>query len=118
MKPLQPRAAYFGGRVNAAKLYHKCEGLQAIHYMDAIRMFPFVMLDPKYPYPTDKVFSVMKVLIEAPNDLYLTLLPDFALNGKVMYVLKTMTGMEPFSDSESCSFRIQNFEIYEQHHFP
>ena len=34
IKPVQPCDAYFGGCVNASKLYHKCEGLEAIHYMD------------------------------------------------------------------------------------
>ena len=28
--PLQPREAFFGGRTNAAKLYHKCQGNQKI----------------------------------------------------------------------------------------
>ena len=30
-KPLQPRGAYFGGRVNAAKLYYICQGFEKIH---------------------------------------------------------------------------------------
>ena len=28
MKPLQPRDGYFSGRVNAAKLYYKCQHLE------------------------------------------------------------------------------------------
>ena len=48
MKPLQPRDAYSGGRVNAAKLYYICQGFEKLHYVDVTSMFPFVMSDPQY----------------------------------------------------------------------
>ena len=72
-------------------------------------MFPFVMSDPRYFYPVkeltvpmkgcdtlmpiDQVFGVMKVLIKAPDNLYFPVLPKCSSSGKVMYSLKTMTGM-------------------------
>ena len=109
MKPLQPRDAYFGGRVNAAKLYYLCQGPEKIHYMDVTSMFPFVMSSPAYFYPVkeptilikgrdtlmpiDRVFGIMKVLIEAPDNLYFPVLPERSTShNKVMYHLKTMTG--------------------------
>ena len=30
VKPLQPRDAFYGGRTNAAKLFHECQGDQKI----------------------------------------------------------------------------------------
>ena len=48
IKCLIPRDAYFGGRTNAIKLYYKCEGAEAIHYLDVTSMYPYVMSDAKY----------------------------------------------------------------------
>ena len=50
-KPLIPRNAYFGGRVNAAKLYYKCIGLEEIKYLDITSMYPYTMSAPQYFYP-------------------------------------------------------------------
>ena len=33
VEPLEPRDAFFGGRTNAAKLYHQCEGGEKIRYV-------------------------------------------------------------------------------------
>ena len=33
VEPLEPRDAFFGGRTNAAKLYHQCEGDEKIRYV-------------------------------------------------------------------------------------
>ena len=32
VEPLQPRDAFYGGRTNAAKLFHECQGNQKIRY--------------------------------------------------------------------------------------
>ena len=103
MKPLQPCGAYFSGRVNSAKLYHKCEGMVSIHYIGVIRMFPYIMSDPTFHYltevpvvlvksrdmliPINEVFGVIKVLIEALNNLYFPILPECAPNRNAIYVL-------------------------------
>ena len=42
-KPLIPRDAYFGGRVNAVKLYYKCVGTAEIKHLDITSMYPHVM---------------------------------------------------------------------------
>jgi len=134
MKPLQPRDAYFGGRVNAAKLYYLCQGPEKIHYMDVTSMFPFVMSSPAYFYPVkeptilvkgrdtlmpiDKVFGVMKVLIEAPDNLYFPVLPERSESGKCMYSLKTMTGTwSSVEIQKAVRVGYKVLDIYEQHHF-
>ena len=33
VEPLQPRDAFYGGRTNAAKLFHECQGNQKIKYV-------------------------------------------------------------------------------------
>ena len=38
IKCLIPRDAYFGGRTNAVKLYYRCDGPEAIHYLDVTSM--------------------------------------------------------------------------------
>ena len=134
MKPLQPRDAYFGGRVNAAKLYYKCQDLEKIHYMDITSMYPFVMSAPQYFYPIhaptilikgrdrmtniDDVSGVMKVMIEAPDNLYFPLLPERAESGKVMYELKTMIGTwSSVEIQKAVRLGYKILDIYEQHHF-
>ena len=33
IEPLQPRDAFYGGRTNAAKLFHECQGNEKIKYV-------------------------------------------------------------------------------------
>ena len=47
--PLNPREAFFGGRTNAIKLYHKAENDEEIHYSDMISLYPCANLERKYP---------------------------------------------------------------------
>jgi hypothetical protein len=56
IKCLIPRDAYFGGRTNAVKLYYRCDGPEAIHYLDVTSMYPYVMSDEKYYFPTHHPF--------------------------------------------------------------
>ena len=99
-------------------------------------MFPFVMSDPRYFYPIkeptvlikgrdtlmpiDKVFGVMKVLIEAPDNLYFPILPERSTNhNKVMYHLKTMTGTwSSVEIQKAVRVGYKILDVYEQHHFP
>ena len=46
---LMPRDGLYGGRVNAAKLYHKVEKNEKILYYDFTSLYPFVLR--KYEYP-------------------------------------------------------------------
>ena len=40
--PLEPRHASYGGRTNAAKLYHRCQGDEKIRYVDFTSLYPHV----------------------------------------------------------------------------
>ena len=112
------------------------KGFEKIHYMDVTSMFPFVMSDPRYYYPVkeptvlikgrdtlmpiDKVFGVMKVLIEAPDNLYFPVLPERSVTQKkVMYHLKTMTGTwSSVEIQKAVRVGYKVLDIYKQHHFP
>jgi hypothetical protein len=37
--PLEPREAFFGGRTNAAKLYHQCEEDEKVRYVDFTSLY-------------------------------------------------------------------------------
>ena len=139
-KPLIPREAYFGGRVNAVKLYYQCEGEERIHYMDITSMYPFVMSDPMYDYPIGEptifvkgrdvmpdpwlscdeigIFGLIKCRIQPPNDLYFPYLPERSLNGKVLFHLNEMIGTWT-SVELRCALRLgyKVLDYYEIHHF-
>ena len=39
--PLEPRDAFYGGRTNAAKLFHECQDEEKIRYLDFISLYPW-----------------------------------------------------------------------------
>ncbi|XP_070547621.1 uncharacterized protein [Ptychodera flava] len=49
-EPLYPRDAFYGGRTNATRLYHECEGNEEIHYVDFTSLYPYVNKYCKYPH--------------------------------------------------------------------
>src|SRR5699024_9277837 len=51
---LNPRDAFKGGRVNAVKLYHKCESDEKIYYYDFCSLYPYINKYFTYPigHPT------------------------------------------------------------------
>lgn len=46
---LEPREAFFGGRTNAVKLYHKTNEGEQIHYVDFTSLYPWVNKNCEYP---------------------------------------------------------------------
>ena len=98
VKPLDPRDAFFGGRTNAAKLYHKCGPTEKIRYIDFTSLYPYINKTKEYPlnHPvifcqpetTDisHFFGIAKVRIEAPFGLYNPVLPMRAEN-KLLFPL-------------------------------
>ena len=94
---LQPRQAFFGGRVNATKLYYKVSEEEQIKYFDVTFLYPFVQ---KYsPFPVkepqiltsdfediDQYFGIAKVKILPPQKLYHPVLP-LKTNGKLLFPL-------------------------------
>ena len=47
--PLKPREAFYGGRVNASKLYHEVGVHEKIYYYDFTSLYPYVCKRGKYP---------------------------------------------------------------------
>jgi len=46
---LNPRDAFFGGRTNAAKLYHAVSNTEQIKYFDVTSLYPYVNKYSVYP---------------------------------------------------------------------
>jgi hypothetical protein len=134
LRPLIPRDAYFGGRVNAAKLYYKCTGMEKIHYMDITSMYPHVMSDAKYFYPTqmpdvlkkgrdellpmNRLFGLIRCKIKPPSNLYFPILPERAESCKVMFHLNEMVGTWTSVEiQKALQLGYELLDVYEQHHF-
>jgi len=87
--PLNPRDAFFGGRTNAIKLYHKCESNEKIKYIDFTSLYPWVCKYQHYPCGHPKIYKgenlkqidplscegLIKCKILPPRGLYLPVLP-------------------------------------------
>ena len=41
VEPLEPRDAFYGGRTNATKLFHECQGEERTFYYDFTSLYPF-----------------------------------------------------------------------------
>lgn len=98
---LNPRDAFFGGRTNACKLYHKVDDdNEKIHYYDVCSLYPYINKYFKYPvgHPeillNDKLQGVtvfnteglFKVLVLPPRNLYHPVLP-IKMHQKLMFIL-------------------------------
>ena len=134
-KPLIPRDAYFGGRVNASKLYYKCIGDEIIEYLDITSMYPHVMSAPQYSYPVkvptilkkgrdnllpiEQLFGLIKCKIQPPRNLYFPVLPERSADkNKVVFHLNEMVGT--WTSVEVHRAVQQGYtilDIYEEHHF-
>lgn len=89
MDPLNPRDAFFGGRTNAIKMYHRAdigEG-EEIRYVDVTSLYPFVNKYKRYPVGHPQFFSqvdpatlsnyfgLVKCCLVPPRKLYYPVLP-------------------------------------------
>ena len=95
---LNPRDAFFGGRTNAAKLYHKVSANQKIHYIDFTSLYPYVNKKSRYPIGHPEVitnpgitdisdyFGLIKCKVRPPKKLYHPVLPKRA-EGKLLFPL-------------------------------
>ena len=94
---INPREALFGGRTNAAKLYHRVEGNEKIEYLDICSLYPHVMEHHEYPvgHPTiitenfrspENYFGLIKCKILPPRNLYFPVLP-VKLHHKLIFPL-------------------------------
>ena len=134
-KPLVPRDAYFGGRVNAVKLYYKCIGDEIIEYLDITSMYPYVMSADQYDYPIkvpsilkkgrdillpiEELFGLIKCKIRPPRTLYFPVLPERSSdNSKVLFHLNEMVGTWTSVEVQKAVQKgYEILDIYEQHHF-
>ena len=134
-KPLIPRNAYFGGRVNAVKLYYKCTGDEQIKYLDITSMYPYTMSAPQYFYPIkaprifkkgrdvmlpiEDLFGLVKCKICPPRELLFPVLPERSVDScKVVFHLNEMVGT--WTSVEVQRAVEQGYvllDVYEQHHF-
>ena len=95
---MNPRDAFFGGRTNAAKLYHKCSDGETIQYFDFTSLYPFCNKYSIYPTghpqvllnPEDQdihsYFGIAQCIVRPPRDLYHPVLP-VRVNGKLLFPL-------------------------------
>ena len=96
--PLNPRHALYGGRTNAAKLYHCCEGDEQIRYVDFTSLYPHVNRSKTVPTNHPEVitenfdedisnyFGLIKCTVLPPRGLFHPVLPHHGLN-KLMFAL-------------------------------
>jgi hypothetical protein len=96
---LEPRDAFFGGRVNGFKLFCDVqpESGETIHYSDICSLYPFVQKFRRYPtkHPTiirenfediSNYFGLIKCQVLAPPNLYHPVLP-IRVKGKLFFPL-------------------------------
>ncbi|XP_064644724.1 uncharacterized protein LOC135498397 [Lineus longissimus] len=90
-EPLNPREAFFGGRTNAVKLYHKCNENESIKYVDFTSLYPYVNKYKHYPLGHPVVYrgenlqkvddplkceGLIKCKVLPPKQLYFPVLPQ------------------------------------------
>ena len=95
---MNPRDAFFGGRTNAATLYHRCEDGEVIKYYDFTSLYPFCNKYSEYPTGHPEVYynpdnqdihsyyGIAEVVIRPPRQLYHPVLP-VRIQGKLLFPL-------------------------------
>lgn len=120
-EPLNPRDAFFGGRTNACKLYHKTSNGEKVHYYDVCSLYPYINKYFSYPVGHPEVLiggdlenvtvfntdGLFKCIILPPRNLYHPVLP-LKLHKKLMFVLCYTCALNKFegicghSETERC----------------
>ena len=103
--PLDARQSFYGGRVNAAKLFHECGQDERILYFDFCSLYPYVIKYCKFPVGPPKIikeftsveissfFGLIFCRILPPKDLKFPVLP-IRQHGRLMFVLCDKCGLE------------------------
>ena len=110
---LNPRDAFYGGRVNATQLYYKANTGEKINYLDVCSLYPSVNKYAIYPIkePTivtsdfgniEQYFGIAKIKILPPRNLYHPVLP-VRMNGKLVFPLCRTCGSKQIQDPCKCS---------------
>jgi len=98
--PLDVRAAFYGGRTNASRLYYKFFEDQCGHYADFTSLYPHINATIRYPvghpevllqpsmekFKNGEYFGVAKCTMLPPTNLYHPILPA-KINDKLMFTL-------------------------------
>ena len=95
---LEPRDAFFGGRVNGFKLFREARDDETIEYVHFTSLYPFVNKTKKYPigHPViiredfediSNYFGLVKCKVLASSNLYHPVLPVRA-KGKLFFPLR------------------------------
>ena len=112
VESLEPREAFFGGRTNAATLYHKAneEVGEQIRYVDVTSLYPFINKYGKHPVGHPEIithpenqdilsyFGLAKVDVLPPYHLYHPVLP-YRCGGKLVMPLCRSCVEEEMSES-------------------
>lgn len=113
-EPLNPRDAFFGGRTNACKLYHKVEESEKIHYFDVCSLYPYINKYFKYPIKHPKILlgddlidktvhnteGLFKCRVLPPKKLYHPVLP-IKMHNKLLFPLCYTCASE--KNNENCT---------------
>ncbi|XP_071503405.1 uncharacterized protein [Diadema antillarum] len=97
-EPLQPREAFYGGRTNALKLYHRVQNDERIKYVDVCSLYPWVCKYTEFPlgHPTvitdnfddiGNYFGLVKCMVCPPRQLFHPVLPYRSEEGKLLFPL-------------------------------
>ena len=96
--PLNPRHALYGGRTNAAKLYHCCQGDEQIRYVDFTSLYPHINRSKTVPTGHPEIitenfdenisnyFGLIKCTVLPSRCLFHPVLPHHSQN-KLMFAL-------------------------------
>ena len=97
-EPLEPRHALYGGRTNAAKLQHCCQGDEQIRYVDFTSLYPHVnrsktvptghpeIITENFDEDLSNYFGLIKCTVLPPCGLFHPVLPHHGQN-KLMFAL-------------------------------
>ena len=110
---LEPRQAFFGGRVNATKLHYKVSDEEQIHYYDVTSLYPFVQKYSIFPLKEPQIltsdftdisnyFGIAKIKILPPKGLYHPVLP-LKINGKLLFTLCRKCAEQQNQETCTCS---------------
>lgn len=97
-EPMDPRDAFYGGRTNVRKMYHKCSSDEFIQYIDVTSLYPYVCKYGKFPIGHPEVITehfkpiesqpyhgLIKCTVIPPNNLLHPVLPT--KDSKLMFHL-------------------------------
>ena len=98
VEPLEPRHASYGGRTNAGKLQHCCQGDEQIRYIDFTSLYPHVnrsktvptghpeIITENFDEDVSNYFGLIKCTVLPPRGLCHPVLPHHGQN-KLMFAL-------------------------------